>query len=564
MNRPEQLAGFVPTPHPVLKLPETADEARALMNELGGVEGFTDWLLQREELIRLERLEPYRHGCYLEHWRDADRLLETNRRLLVLGGNRSAKSQWAARTAVRLMEEKPEARIMCLQTTGPNSVALQQPYVHKYLPAEWQSQPKGQTTQLKYSRKGGFTENTFVAPNGSQCWFYNYAQDIDVLEGWELDLVWADELVPWTWVETLGYRLVTRGGLLIVTFTPVKGYNMTIKQICDGATVTEWRPAALLPDTVNIPQGPVGRMPYRLAPVNPNWAVIFFHSIMNPFGNYAELVKECAGKDRSHIMIRAYGWAEKGFGDLFPLFGAVNIVEPETIPERGTNYCIVDPAGGRNWFILWVRVDEFGRHWLYREWPDVATFGEWAVPSEDAGKFDGAPGPAQRNLGYGVAEYKQLLRRLEGVAEDDPGERILQRLMDPRAGSAQTQADNKGGTCLLDKMSEEQFDRDGTLTGPALPFLGGSGVNLDEKIGAINDLLAWDPKRPREPLLNEPRLFVNRHCRNTIWALQNWTGRDGLKGACKDPVDCVGMAAAGDLSFADDEALSVTGGGAYG
>lgn len=576
------LANFAPTPHPVLKLPATAEEARAAMERMGGPDAFLEWLKEREELIALEKADPYHWGVYLPHWKEADALLGEAKRLLVLGGNRSAKSKYAARRAVKIMEQKEEARVMCLQTTGPNSVALQQPYVHDYLPPEWQATPKGQIANLKYSRKGGFTENTFVAPNGSQCWFYNYAQDIDVLEGWELDFVWCDELAPWPWVETLGFRLVTRGGEMVLTFTPVQGYTMTVKQICDAARVRTWRGAELLPDTVNIPQGPVGQMPYIMEPVDPNWRVIFFHSDMNPFGNYPELVKECRGKDRAFIMVRAYGYTEKSFGDVFPLFGAHNIVDPAKIPSEGTNYLITDPAGRRSWFMTWVRVDAFGRHYVYREWPDAARYGEWAIPHENDLRLDGAPGPAQRSLGYGIAEYKQMMLREEGAKwgapskeqgsedgeaegrkEPPAAEYILQRIMDPRAATAQVAAD-RGGTCLLDRMNEEQLDREGNVIAPAMPFVTGSGIEIEEKVTAINDLLAWDPSKPFEPLLNEPRLYVSRTCRNTIWALQNWTGRDGQKGACKDPIDCLGMMAAGDLKFAEGGALECTGGGTYG
>jgi hypothetical protein len=590
----ETLAGFKPTPHPVLKLPGTAEEARDLITRMGGVDAFLEWLRQREELIRLEKADPYHWGVYLSHWKDADDLLTQAKRLLVLGGNRSAKSKYAARRAVKVMEAKPEARVMCLQTTGPNSVALQQPYVHDYLPPEWLATAKGPVANLKYSRKGGFTENTFVAPNGSQCWFYNYSQDIDVLEGWELDLVWCDELVPWSWIETLGFRLVTRGGEMIVTFTPIQGYTMTIKQICDAGRVTRWRGADLLPDTVNVTQGPKGHMPYVMEPVDPNWRVIFFHSDMNPYGNYPELVKECAGKDRAFVMVRAYGYTEKSFGDVCPLFGAHNIIDDQAVPAQGTNYNIVDPAGRRNWFTIWLRIDPFGRHFVYREWPDVARFGEWAIPSEENTRYDGTPGPAQRSVGYGIAGYKKMLLREEGRGEREqwgkgekellgttsplsplppfpfvqqparePGEHILQRILDPRAATAQTQADDDGGTCLLDRMNEEQFDRQGNVIAPAMPFVPGSGIEIEEKVSAINDLLAYDPEKPIEPLMNEPRLYVARRCRNTIWALQNWTGRDGQKGACKDPIDCLGMMAAGDLKYVDDESLACTGGGGY-
>lgn len=586
----DTLAGFQPTPHPVLKLPGTAEEARACIARMGGADAFLDWLREREEVIRLEQADPYHWGVYLPHWKDADHQLTLAKRLLVLGGNRSSKTRYGARRVVKIMQEKPGARVMCLQETGPNSIALQQGEVHHYLPMEWKATPKGAIANMKWSQKGGFTENTFVAPNGSQCWFLNYAQEIDVLEGWELDFVWADELVPWAWVETLGFRLVTRGGTMVLTFTPKDGYTMTVKQICEGARVAQWRPAALLPDTVNVAQGPVGMMPYVMEPVNPRWRVIFFHSDMNPFGNYPELVQECRGAERAAVMVRAYGYTERTFGSVFPLFGAVNIADPVKIPAEGTNYCIADPAGARNWFLLWVRVDAFGRHYVYREWPDAARFGEWAVAAESTAKFDGAPGPAQRSVGYGIVDYKRLLLREEKIgdgrwkmgeseapspishlpsaappdkaADEEKGERILERIMDPRAARAQVAAE-EGGTCLMDRMNEEQFDRQGNVVGPALPFVAGSGIDLVDKVGLINDLLAWDADKPLEPLVNEPRLYVARNCRNTIWALQNWTGRDGQKGACKDPIDCLGLMAAGDLKYVGEEALECTGGGSY-
>ena len=564
--------GFTPTRHPVLKLPETAEAARVLMARLGGPDAFRDWLREREELIKLERIDPYHWGVYPPHWKRADQCYEKSKRLLALGGNRSSKTSYGARRTVEVMDKKPEARVMCLQTTGPNSIALQQRPVHSYLPPEWAATPKGAVTNMKYSRKGGFTENTFIAPNGSQCWFLNYSQDIEVLEGWELDFVWCDELVPWAWVDTLGFRLVTRGGEMLLTFTPIQGYSLVVKQICEGARVTEWRPAELLAGTVNLPQGPAGQMPYVMEPINPQWQVIFFHSIMNAFGNYPELVNECRGKDKGYVMIRAYGFAQKTFGDVFPLLGAHNLVDE--VPAEGSNYLIADPAGGRNWFLIWVRVDAFGRHFIYREWPDAARYGEWATLDQDGSHgraYDGVPGPAQRGLGFGIFEYKReilMQERLPAPVKLSEGEvrefeRIIERIMDPRAGRAQTQAE-KGGTCLLDRMDEEQYDRQGNVIAAPMTFLPGSGIEIEEKISAINDLLAWDQDKPLEPLLNEPRLYIHRRCRNTIWCLQNWTGRDGQKGASKDPVDCVGMMAAGNLQYVGEGALEATGGGSYG
>jgi hypothetical protein len=52
------------------------------------------------------------------------------------------------------------------------------------------------------------------------------------------------------------------------------------------------------------------------------------------------------------------------------------------IPEQVTRYMFTDPAGARNWATLWVAVDKHRNHYIYRDWPDLASYGEWATPSE--------------------------------------------------------------------------------------------------------------------------------------------------------------------------------------
>ena len=51
-----------------------------------------------------------------------------------------------------------------------------------------------------------------ILPNGSRCRFMSYSMDPKALEGAELDLCWCDELVPPDFLETLRFRLATRGG----------------------------------------------------------------------------------------------------------------------------------------------------------------------------------------------------------------------------------------------------------------------------------------------------------------------------------------------------------------
>jgi len=67
-------------------------------------------------------------------------------------------------------------------------------------------------------------------------------------------------------------------------------------------------------------------------------------------------------------------------------------------------------------------------------------------------------------------------------------------------------------------------------------FLAAPGDAIHEGVSLINDWLSYDPAKPISAT-NQPRLYVSERCKNTIYALQEWTGRDGKSGSCKDPVD---------------------------
>jgi phage terminase large subunit-like protein len=565
-----------PTPHPILPVLEPAELAR-LMTSADGPQLYAQWFNKRERLIELSIQEPYLYGFELPHWKLVDELWsDTVDEILLLGGNRAAKSEYAAKRTVQTLVDKPRATAWCLQTTNESSIEYQQPLIWKYLPSHWKAARKTHVTNISYSVKNGFADGKFVGPNGSICVFKNYAQKRDVIEGGEVDMVWADELIPLDWVRTLRYRIVTRKGRLIVSFTPIRGFTPAVKEYVDGARTVQWREADLLPATVNVPGGPVGMMPLVQVPVHYSKArVVYFHSVLNPFGGYPNLVRTLEGKPTREIKERAYGYAEKGMGTAFPRFAEVHIIEPEHVPAEGTNHRIADPAGARNWFVIWWRCAPDGSHYIYREWPDEAL-GEWAVPSDKVDRHDGDPGPAQQSLGFGPGDYKKLFLRLEkvGPAERDAQRRrlfeaagagaqevVFRSIIDPRAGRNQ-HASEKGGICLIDRLEEETVEG-GKVVAPSMVFEPASGVHIDEGITEINSLLYYDPEQPLTPLINAPRLYVSRACRNTIWALQTWTGHDGDKGACKDPVDCVRYGAMSDLMYVNPRQAAAQSWGGY-
>ena len=514
----ETLKGYQPTPHPIMVAP-TAEQIAAIVKNKG-IERACELLQLREDKILAEHMDPFRHGYEPQHWKIADELIEdpAASELMIFGGNRASKTEYAAKRVAQFLSRNPGKRAWCVHTTNMSSVQMQQPIVYKYLPAEFKNAKKSKITNIGFTQKNGFTDNTFVLPNRSQCWFLNQSQDIKVIEGGEVDLIWIDEEINADWLRTLRYRTATRRGKIILTFTPISGYTSVVKEFVSGMMITKSLPASMLKDTINVPGLPKGEMPHVAKCRNPSSRVIWFHSELNKYSPFDEIKRALHGRTNYEVKIRAYGYAESLAGSQFPKFGEWNIIPASQIPEKGTNYMAVDPAGARNWFMLWLRVDEHGRKFIYREWPGI-DLGEWAIPGD---KTDGKPGTAQRNgAGRGINDYKALIRELEG------DEDISDRFIDPRAGGTQA-IGKEGGTSLIDLLQEDP---------EPMWFTPAAGLRVEDGVSIINDWLAWDKDQPLLAIENEPKLYVSEECKNIIYSLREWTGADGDKGATKDPVD---------------------------
>lgn len=291
---------------------------------------------------------------------------------------------------------------------------------------------------------------------------------------------------------------------------------------------------------------------------NGNSAIMYFWTQDNPFGGYKELKRALQGATREQILMRAYGLPTKAIGSRFALFSErVHVVRHEVIPAKGTNYFLVDPCGGRNWFMIWVRVDELNRAFVYREWPDEEQYidgvgfpGKWAEP--DGKLADGRQGPAQKGFGFGLSRYKEEIEYLESGRHPrwTQAETIFERWMDSRYGHAQTVA-KEAPTTLIEDCADIGLD-----------FLATPGQGLDEGIDLINDWLAYDTRRPIDST-NEPRLYVSERCRNVIYALQEWTGADGKTGATKDPIDLLRYLVLMGAQNVEGDILNAKRGGAY-
>lgn len=620
--------------HPIMRLPTLAWVQELMVAQPATWQALlAEALRKRQERIANADADPLWWGWELEPWADSDRLLmgayvspkgyrpPAAEVLGIFGGNRASKSVYAVKRACQTAELFPKCKIAILSESEESSIGTVQARAWEFLKPRYTSlnAKRDSVFKINHSQAGGFTDRKLVLPNGSEIHFLTYNQNPGDYEGWEFGAptdtynelapqlraegrfvpanigVVADESMPLSWLNMFSRRLKFRRAKLLWPFTPVKGITPAIKELAGTTARTiESRPSELLPRQ-NFPDIPAGEMPYVRECAFPGVKAmaIYYFTMFNAFGPergrtyYDEVKLLCEGKVSEYKERIAYGYARDSVNKAFPKFGAVNIVKRNQLPAIGTNYFFTDPAGTRNWMSLWVRVTP-GKEpsfYIYRDWPDAQTFGEWAVPTErevndqNRAGWDGDQGPAQHGMGFGIVKYKQVFlecERIKGPETTVPGEieawrakadpyhvrlwntrkggeiseDVAERYVDPRAAKSEKQAE-ESGTCIMDQFAEAQRDAKGMVTGPVMDLVQASGVNIEEGLMMVNELLDYNEKEPMVRILNQPHLFVSEDCQQVIWAMANYTGRAGDKGACKDPIDLVRYLALAELEYID-------------
>ena len=544
-------------PHPILIPPDFSDL------DPDNPEDF-EWIKKAHEeyheLIRLSRDDPYRHGFVLPHWQELlDDFYDVDEQW-VFGGNRSSKSAVSAWLVVQALVKNPGSRIICWSQNDEISKTLQQPYIYSALPKEMKRKQRDEIAKVVYSRANGFTDKTFILGNGSQCLFKTYSQfanNNNCIEGIELGWKsldgeeapflnlgnWFDEyLGDPTLLETMRLRLSTLNSKNLVTFTPIDGFTETVRTVLEGAETVREKSAELLDGQM---------VPIVQRPKNGNRLLRYFHTADNPFNDWSRFRRDMEGLPRQQVMVRAYGVPTKGSTTVFPKFQRhINVRPAVEEIKGGTNYCIIDPAGAKNWFIVWINVDETDTWRVYREWPDRNTYGPWAEYGKPqngrAGQSKWRAGPAQKGMGYGIQDYIDLIKGLEG------DEKILERLIDPRLGAAQY-ADTVGTSSII-----QDLDDKGMVCIPA------PGVHISDGLQLIMGKMSWDDTRELDAL-NRPHFYISEDCGNTIAALGDYDVDGGKDDANKDPVDCLRYAGVGDIAHVGEEMMDVyrVGSGGY-
>lgn len=511
---------------------------------------------------------------------------------VLLGGNGSGKTEVQGKIAMEILTTKPRSEARCFSQNEQTSIRYIQQALFKYLPPPLRKiKSQGLTTKISYKESTGFSEGVFILPSGSACLlptYKAYQQDPSSVEGGEADIVTWDEEAPAQLLETLRFRVHKKGGIMLGGFTPVGGYTEREAQYIDGATILEVIPARkvvwdwwtrtwtwgewLLPKDRELVKGcPPGHIPFVIQAGSGGGRrfALVFPTVFNPYTKVDAIVESVEGKPVDFALERLWGWPTKLARKAFPNFGPWHIVPPEKIPamKNLTLYHWSDPHGNRNWFMLWVGVDNTGTKWVVREWPDKAV-GEWALPG---GKPDGKPGPGQ-TAGHGKAfnDYKRLVMEIEGWTVTATGKwepkkdkwEIHDRRLDPRPAGTSVPSDEQSRT-YIDFLSEPIRGANGEIMAPGWDVAAGPDCSIEEGNQLVNNWLTagWNPDQPVTPL-NCPKFYVSSNCENLIWSLRTWTGADGLKGASKDPIDCLKGLAKMDIEHLPPGALGSYGGGA--
>lgn len=500
-----------------------------------------------------ERINPLDWMFVTPSWQKCNGLWPDAKVQVIFGGHRSMKTSYASALNMDIMRKIPGALTYSLQTNEERSNLINQLYLYSRLPKALKEKPGKHG--MTYTQKNGFTGNACILPpepghdTGSACYFKNYSQyhnDPQSFEGLRGHLIHADEEIPFKLFETLFGRLGDYHGRMILTFTTLQNYTPVVSDLMTGAETLEERYA---PD--------IGKSLPILQKCK-NWPDTYIHywwTEDNPFIDAQEIVRSYANRPLNDRLARLHGMPTKSASNQFPKFSrAVNVVPHNQIPfikdpsTPVTIYHSVDPGDGKPWVMCWVGITEGNDVYIFRDFPDHATFGEWATPHQNAvGQPIGKGGPAQKKLSYGFQTWKDTILEIESEWGKEPA----MRWMDPYF-SKRGNTNRDGQTNLLEEMAAVDMHFTPAITD-------GNGV----VVGCIkiNELLEYDDTKPLSET-NRPKLYISDRCENTIQSFSEYTGVTPTE-HWKDFVDASRYVIVSGSEFLGDGIVEVSGGGAY-
>jgi phage terminase large subunit-like protein len=178
---------------------------------------------------KLNHLDYMQWDVYKEQNRMREAVLERMRTgegpsiFVVFGGNRTGKTELGAGVVAQLFGEIPGVNIWCT-TVSDLSIGVQQNKLSKLI-------RKRDIKYGEYNSVRGWKNKIVTSNIGGTMKFKTYEQGREAHQGDNLDLIWADEEMPWDIFQECLARLTDRGGVFVLTFTSLSGYTRLVQYL---------------------------------------------------------------------------------------------------------------------------------------------------------------------------------------------------------------------------------------------------------------------------------------------------------------------------------------------
>ena len=182
--------------------------------------------------------------------------------------------------------------------------------------------------------------------------FKNYEQSMDAFEGTAMDVIWLDEECPDTIYNECLLRTMTTGGIVYVTFTPLKGLTPFVVRFCSKAEfLCGAKPILIAEDSID-EEGEDA----RLANLQGTKAVIQAGWDDAPWLT-PEQRRQMLDDTPPHLRAaRSKGIPAMGSGNIYPIPIEEITVEPFKIPDHYKRMFALDVGWNRT-ACLWAAID---------------------------------------------------------------------------------------------------------------------------------------------------------------------------------------------------------------
>lgn len=438
--------------------------------------------------------------------------LDTANIIIIMGGNRSGKSEGVSETILDRVEKvtREQHRNMKIWVSGEtfsDSVAIQQKKI-------WDLVPKDRVFYGKFDDINGFTNRKLQLQawdnkdrGGTIFTFKSYDQGRDAFQSDDIDLIWNDEEPPMEIIKEQKMRLIDRNGKMIISMTSLKGVTELVADMYEDADVIE---SQTVPEYIAaIKPGLRGKVLPRIAEKN-GVRFYFLWTIENPHVNQVRLLEELELMTDQEVLSRIFGIPENLAGKIYMSFNKkVHCVPLEMIPLTGNQlWNVLDPHDRKPWAIGWFLANRNGSLYMVDEYPN-RPFNEMLYDDKT------------------YKDYAAVIKAKEaGIREIFNVEGHVRRIIDPNFGNKTVQkSEREGGQSKTTPVKE----------------LAKFGLNYKDGIDAleaghlaVRKMLHWKRKGgdgdDRNELVIYPAIYFGDWLINTILHLSRYSRKDTIAG----------------------------------